>query len=119
MNIKYWVNKWLNGGLWWQLLFFTIVNLIAFGLCVLVYFTIGTDEKVGLWEALRLFVNSNGVIEHTHGFTGRNILLLFTECLGTILFSSLIVSIITNVINSKVDDIKVGHVHYKIGRAHV
>lgn len=114
MNIKYWVNKWLNGGLWWQLLFFAIVNILAFGLCVLVYFRIGIDEKVGLWEALRLFVNSNGVIEHTHGFTGRNILLLFTECLGTILFSSLIVSIITNVINSKVDDIKVGHVHYRL-----
>lgn len=114
MNIKYWVNKWLNSGLWWQLLFFTIVNIVAFGLCVLVYFTIGIDEKVGLWEALRLFVSSNGVIEHTHEFTGRNILLLFTECLGTILFSSLIVSIITNVINSKVDDIKVGHVHYRL-----
>ena len=71
MNIKYWVNKWLNGGLWWQLLFFAIVNILAFGLCVLVYFRIGIDEKVGLWEALRLFVNSNGVIEHTYPWFHR------------------------------------------------
>lgn len=114
MDFKYWINKWIGGGLWWQLLFFAIVNIIVFGLCIVLHLTIGADGKIGVWEALRLFVDSNSIIDHTHSFTGHNLLLLFTECLGTILFSGLIVSIITNVINLKVDDIKVGHVHYRL-----
>ena len=114
MDLKYWINKWIDGGLWWQLLFFAIVNIVVFGVCIILHLTLGADSEVGVWEALRLFVDSNSIIDHTHGFTGHNILLLFTECLGTILFSGLIVSIITNVINLKVDDIKVGHVHYRL-----
>lgn len=114
MDFKYWINKWLDGGLWWQLLFFAIVNIVVFGVCIILHLTLGTDGEVGVWEALRLFVDSNSIIDHTHSFTGHNILLLITECLGTILFSGLIVSIITNVINLKVDDIKVGHVHYRL-----
>ena len=114
MKIKFWINKWLESGLWWQLLFFAILNAFVFTLCIVLYFITGTDSKVGVWETLRLFVDSNSIIDHTHTFNWHNILLLFTECLGTILFSGLIVSIITNVISLKVDSIKEGKVHYKL-----
>lgn len=125
MNIRFLINKLLGSGLWWQLLFYFIVNIIVFTICLTIYFNLGSPidtngatvsdyQQFGLWESLRLFVNSNGIIDHTHSFTRHNIILLITECLGTILFSSLIISIITNVITQKVDNINEGRVHYKL-----
>lgn len=115
MNIKYWINKWLESGLWWQILFFTLVNLVVFLLCIGAYLCLKTpDSELGIWEAIRLFLDSNSIIDEPKGYTWNNLLLLFTECLGTILFSGLIVSIITNVISQKVDLIKEGHIHYNL-----
>lgn len=115
MNIKYWINKWLESGLWWQILFFTLVNLVVFLLCIGVYLCLKTpDSELGIWEAIRLFLDSNSIIDEPKGYSWNNLLLLFTECLGTILFSGLIVSIITNVISQKVDLIKEGHIHYNL-----
>lgn len=114
MNIKFRINKWLESGLWWQLLLFTIINVVVFIICLALYFISGVDSKIGAWEALRLFVDSNGIIDHTHDFNGHNILLLLIECIGTILFSGMIVSFITNVINLRVCAIREGHVHYKL-----
>ncbi len=115
MNIKYWINKWLESGLWWQILFFTIVNLVVFLLCIGIYFCFKTaDSELGIWAAIRLFLDSNSIIDEPEVYTWNNLLLLFTECMGTILFSGLIVSIITNVISLKVDSIKEGHIHYKL-----
>ena len=115
MNIKYWINKWLESGLWWQILFFSLVNLVVFSLCISVYLCFKTpDTELGIWEAIRLFLDSNSIIDKPKGYTWNNLLLLFTECLGTILFSGLIVSIITNVISQKVNLIKEGHIHYNL-----
>lgn len=115
MNIKYWINKLLGGGLWWQVLFFAVINFGVFLLCIGVYLCFKTaDSELGIWEAIRLFLDSNSIIDKPKGYTWNNLLLLITECLGTILFSGLIVSIITNVINQKVDLIKEGHIHYNL-----
>lgn len=114
MNIRLRINKILESGLCWQFLLFAIINIIVFLICIVVYQLLGPDAQVGLWEALRLFVDSNSIIDHTHSFTKQNISLLFLECLGTILFSGLIVSIITNFISQKVEEIKEGTVHYKL-----
>lgn len=113
MNIKFWINKLLGSGLGWQILFFSLLNLIVFLVFTSLYFLISADCRIGWWETLRMFVDSNSILDETHGFTGQNIWLLFIECLGTILFSGLIVSVITNVISQRVDAIKEGHVHYK------
>ena len=115
MNFKFWLNKWLGSGLWWQILFFTIGNLVVFLLCIGIYLGLKTtDSDLGIWEAIRLFLDSNSIIDEPKGYTWNNLLLLFTECLGTILFSGLIVSIITNAISQKVDSIKEGHIHYNL-----
>ena len=114
MNIKFRINKILESGIGWQFLLFALINVVAFFLCVIVYRISGSDIKVGLWEALRLFVDSNSIIDHTHSFSSQNVSLLLLECLGTILFSGLIVSIITNVISQKVEDINEGQVRYKL-----
>lgn len=113
--MKYWINKWLAGGLWWQILFFILVNLVVFLLSISVYLCLKTpDSELGIWEAIRLFLDSNSIIDEPKGYSWNNLLLLFTECLGTILFSGLVVSIITNVISQKVDLIKEGHIHYNL-----
>ena len=114
MNFKLRINKILESGLWWQFLLFTVINIFVFLACMVIYHLSGRDTKVGLWAALRLFVDSNSIIDHTDSFTGQNISLLFLECMGTILFSGLIVSIITNVISQNVDAIQEGKVHYKL-----
>lgn len=112
MNIKFGINKLLGSGLGCQILFFSLLNLIVFLVFTSLYFLIGTDCEIGWWESLRLFVDSNSILDDTHA-NGQYICLLFIECLGTILFSGLIVSVITNVISQRVDSIKEGHVHYK------
>lgn len=115
MNIKYRINKCLEGGLWWQILFFTLLNLAVFIICIVFFLCLKTpDSEHGIWEVIRLFLDSNSILDEPKGYTGNNLLLLVTECLGTILFSGLIVSIITNVISQKVDLIKEGHIHYSL-----
>ena len=119
MNIKYLTNKWLESGLWWQFLFFTIINLVVFLICIGIYLCLKTSEyQLGIWEALRLFLDSNSIIGEPKGYTWNNLLLLITECLGRILFSGLILSIITNHIIQRVNSIKDGHIHYKF-RNHI
>lgn len=116
MNIKFWINKLLGSGLGWQLLFFAFLNAVVFGICILLYYVLGIGENVGLWQAFRLFIDSNSIVDsigHNKGFWG-SFILLFTECLGTILFSGFIISIITNVIKSKMESIKEGHIHYNL-----
>lgn len=114
MNFKYWINKWLESGLWYQILFFTIINFGVFLIGFLLYSSIGFRDDVKLWETLRLFINSNSILENTHEFAGNHVVLLFIECLGNIFFSGLIISIITTLILRNVDAIKEGHVHYNI-----
>ncbi len=93
MNFKYWINKWLESGLWYQILFFTIINFGVFLIGFLLYSSIGFRDDVKLWETLRLFINSNSILENTHEFVGNHVVLLFIECLGNIFFSGLIISI--------------------------
>lgn len=114
MNFKYLINKWLESGLWYQILFFTIINFGVFLIGFLLYSSIGFRDDVKLWETLRLFINSNSILENTHEFAGNHVVLLFIECLGNIFFSGLIISIITTLILRNVDAIKEGHVHYNI-----
>lgn len=114
MDFKFRVNKVLESGLWWQVLLFSIINVIVFSCCMLVYFAIGKSGDIGWWDSLRLFIDSNSILDKRNPDDFGNVVLLATECLGTILFSGLIVSIITNVISLKVDSIKSGRVHYKL-----
>ena len=114
MNFKYWINKWLGCGLWWQILFFAIINFGVFVIGFLLYYYIGFTSDVKLWETLRLFINSNSILENTHEFASNHVMLLFIECLGNIFFSGLIISIITTLILRNVEAIKEGHVHYNI-----
>ena len=125
MNIRFQINRLLASGLWKQLLFYFIVNILVLFAFFGIYCSLGTpievneienscNKQFGLWETMRLFVNSSGIMDHTHSFTRHNIILLITECIGTILFSSLIISIITNVITQKVSKVKDGRVHYKL-----
>lgn len=114
MDFKFRVNKVLESGLWWQVLLFSIINIIVFSCCMLVYFAIGKSGDIGWWDSLRLFIDSNSILDKRDPDDFGNVVLLATECLGTILFSGLIVSIITNVISLKVDSIKSGRVHYKL-----
>lgn len=118
MNIKFRINKILESGLWWQLLLFGIINFVVFIICLGVYFVLPKlmeepYSDIGIWEAIRLFVDSNSIIDKT-GFTQQSVSLLILECMGTILFSGLIVAIITNVMDQRVDNIKEGKVHYKL-----
>ena len=117
MNLKFRINKVLESGLWWQLLLFGIVNLVVFVVCLSIYFVLPSImeepySNIGIWEALRLFVNSSGIIDKT-GFTQQSVALLFLECMGTFLFSGLIVAIITNVMDQRVENIKEGKIHYR------
>ncbi len=115
MNIKFFINKLLASGFWWQILFFAIINLIVFLLCISIYLCLKTpDTQLGIWEAIRLFLDSNSIIDKPKGYTWNNLLLLLTECFGAFLFSGLIVSIITNTIIRKVESIKKGEIHYKL-----
>lgn len=116
-KIKFWTSNWLKGGMSRQLLFFSIVNILIFMiLCIILYLTLRTNGEVSFWDTLRLFVDSNvDVYEDGNegGFSLRNILFLCTECIGSVFFSGFIISIITNVISSKIDTIKEGRIHYK------
>ncbi len=115
MNIKYRFNRILGSGLWWQFFTFALANVLVFSICMVIYFCVRHQTDIGLWDSLRLFVNSNSILDdHDPNTDKANVVLLITECLGTILFSSLIVSLITNVIGLKVEAIKEGHVHYKL-----
>lgn len=118
MKKIYWLDKHLEHGLWGQLLFFITINVIVLAICMLVYvFSLGIGwGDIKLWEALRLFVDSNGspeVYNYSGDFSSNEVVLLITECLGTVLFSSLLVAIITNLLMSHIDSIKEGLVHYK------
>jgi len=112
---KYGLYKFLESGLLSKLLFFAVVNLLAFAVGALLYhFAFDNIEKIDLWETLRLFVNSNSILQDAPHYAFNSMWLLFIECLGTILFSGFIISIITTVISQKVDSIKEGHFHYKL-----
>lgn len=113
MNIKIWINKWIGSGLWCQILFFTIINIVVFGVSFGIYSFFDPLDDIKLWETLRLFLNSNSILQD-HEYSNTLLLLLFIECLGSIFFSGLIISVITTLILRKVEAIKEGHVHYNI-----
>lgn len=113
MNIKIWINKWIGSGLWCQILFFTIINIVVFGVSFGIYSCFDYVTGIELWETLRLFLNSNSILQD-YEYSNTLLLLLFIECLGSIFFSGLIISVITTLILRKVEAIKEGHVHYNI-----
>ena len=114
MYLKFKLNKILESGLWWQILLFSLINAGVFSICMIAYFLITGGGEIGIWDSIRLFIDSNSILDEKSPSDFGNVILLITECLGTILFSGLIVSIITNVISLKVDAIKEGHIHYKL-----
>lgn len=114
MNLKLRINKILESGLWWQILLFGVINVAVLAICLILYFIIGKTGDIGVWDSIRLFIDSNSILDDRDPSDSGNVVLLILECAGTILFSGLIVSIITNVISQKVDLIKDGHVHYKL-----
>ena len=110
--IKLNINKTLEKGLWYQILVFLSFNVLVFAICISVCSLIDTSDRLSYWEILGLFINSNSV-DWITDFKWTDLGFLFIECLGAILFSGLVISIITNVISIKVEDIKEGHIHYK------
>lgn len=112
-----WVNRFLGRGIWRQLGFFTLVNAGIFTVCMVVYSIVCKCfglQMMGPWDIFRLFVDSNSISGYEYNSSFANALLLLTECLGTILFSGLIISIITNAIIGMVDSVKEGRVHYNL-----
>lgn len=116
MGLKYFVNRWLERGLRWKVLFFTLLNLVVLLVCIVIYLSLSTSEpgQRTVWQAIRLFLDSNSIIDQPSHYTWNNLLLLITECLGTILFSGLIVSLITNDLDQKMSKIKAGRIHYRL-----
>ena len=123
MNVKFRLNKILESGSWWQIPLFGIGNVCIFSICMVLYCWISGSEasiwnpldgEIGAWDSFRLFIDSNSILDKKSPTEIGNVILLITELLGTIFFSGLIVSIITNVISLKVDAIKEGHIHYKL-----
>ena len=115
--IKLNINKTLEKGFWYQILVFLSFNVLVFAICISVCSLIDTSDRLSYWEILGLFIDSNSV-DWITDFKWTDLGFLFIECLGAILFSGLVISIITNVISIKVDDIKEGHIHYKF-RDHI
>lgn len=110
--IKLNINKTLEKGFWYQILVFLSFNVLVFAICISVCSLIDTSDRLSHWKILGLFIDSNSV-EWITDFKWTDLGFLFIECLGAILFSGLVISIITNVISIKVEDIKEGHIHYK------
>ena len=110
--IKLNLNKTLEKGFWYQILVFLSFNVLVFAICISVCSLIDTSDRLSHWKILGLFIDSNSV-EWITDFKWTDLGFLFIECLGAILFSGLVISIITNVISIKVEDIKEGHIHYK------
>ena len=110
--IKLNINKTLEKGFWYQILVFLSFNVLVFAICISVCSLIDTSDRLSYWEILGLFIDSNSV-DWIIDFKWTDLGFLFIECLGAILFSGLVISIITNVISIKVEDIKEGHIHYK------
>ena len=123
MDSKYWINKFFESGTWWKLLFFIVINIAVFlGFSALYLWifgptkeiVVGTPGEIGSWEMLRLFVNSNSILQNVEPYAITSVLLLFIQGLGSIFFSGFIISIITSMIIKKVDAIKEGHIHYNL-----
>ena len=123
MDSKYWINKFFESGTWWKLLFFIVINIAVFlGFSALYLWifgptkeiVVGTPGEIGLWQMLRLFVNSNSILQNVEPYAITSVLLLFIQGLGSIFFSGFIISIITSMIIKKVDAIKEGHIHYNL-----
>ncbi len=113
MNIRLQIYKILERG-WGKMLLFSIINAIVFGIFLLIYVVCNKSNDIGTWNAMRLFVSSGGILDKTVPWTGGSIVLLIMECFGTVLFSGLIISVLTSIITSEVTAIKEGHIHYKL-----
>ncbi len=114
MNIKFRIYKSLERGLWGKVLWFSIINVIVFGIIFLIYRKFNDTHYLGGWKTLRLFMSSSGILDQPEAWKVGSIILLIMECLGSVFFSGLIISLLTSLIMSKVADIKAGHVHYRL-----
>lgn len=114
MDFKLLINKSLERGVWGKIFWFSLINLIVFSICLLLYCLFNDTHDIGKWDALRLFMSSSGILDEPADWARGSIILLIMECLGSILFSGLIISLLTSIIMQKVADVKEGHVHYKL-----
>ena len=115
-NVKLIFYRILDSSLWWQIVSYSVVNIIA---CFIIYQVYAYMIKVGCepcdgvnaWESVRLFVGSNGILGGTK-FCPQSVTLLVLELVGTVLFSGLMIAIITNAMAKLIKDVKSGRVHY-------
>lgn len=121
MNIKLKINKTIAGGFWKKFLVFLILNIVVLGLFLFLYECTGGvknpdgtgEESIGPWEAILIFTKSNSMLAHKT--ISIPLLILFTmDIIGAVLFTGLIISIITSWFHEKIQAIKEGHIHYKL-----
>ncbi len=101
-----------------QIAAFTVFNAVLLGVFLYLYSKItavplknGTIES---WHLLRLFLDSNSLLDDTTGYTWSDWFILISEACGTIFFSGLLVSLITTGIIRIVENIEKGRIHYKL-----
>lgn len=121
MNIKLKINKTIAGGFWKKFLVFLILNIVVLGLFLFLYECTGGvknpdgmgEESIGPWEAILIFTKSNSMLAHKT-ISIPLLILLTMDIVGAVLFTGLIISIITSWFHEKIQAIKEGHIHYKL-----
>lgn len=125
MNIKLKINKTIAGGFWKKFLVFLMLNIVVLGILVLVYkYIIGIEadndinestiiDTIDTWESILIFTKANSMLAY-RGVCGSLLFLFLMDCVGGVLFTGLIISIITSWFHEKIKDIKEGHIHYKL-----
>ncbi len=117
-HFKHFFTRLISGRLLMQIAAFTVFNAVLLGVFLYLYSKItavplknGTIES---WHLLRLFLDSNSLLDDTTGYTWSDWFILISEACGTIFFSGLLVSLITTGIIRIVENIEKGRIHYKL-----
>lgn len=126
MNIKLKINKTIAGGFWKKFLVFLMLNVFVLGILVLVYkYIIGIygvdnninkntiNETIDYWDSILIFTKANSLLAN-RGVSGSLLFLFVMDIVGAVLFTGLIISIITSWFHEKIQAIKEGHIHYKL-----
>lgn len=123
MNIKLKINKTIAGGFWKKFLVFLLLNIIVLGGFLLVYRYIGeiglntsnnaNNETIRPWEAILIFTNANSILANKE-ISIPLWFLFVVDVVGAVLFTGLIISIITSWFHEKIQAIKEGHIHYNL-----
>jgi hypothetical protein len=106
------IDRVMSGTIGEQLLFFSCASVLVF-LALFVgsalFFPSDEPADIRFWHIVFNFIDVGG-FEDTHGI-GRGLLLLI-NLFGMVLFGGMLVSVLTNIIERRIDRVKDGKVHY-------